>query len=311
VRLLRDQRDYLEERRLSARITVIQVLFGAVLSVYLMTFWYLQVVRADYYRRLSDSNHIRRVTLLPQRGLITDSDERPLVANRVSFNIRLDREKVEDLEALLPRLAAILDMSPATLKDRLAKARGRPRFEPVVLKEDVDLKEVAYIESRRLELPMLSVEIESRRAYPYGPLAAHVLGYVGEASEEQVRQNAEETFDLGDIVGKAGLERQYESILHGGKGWKEVVVNSHGREMQEVGESRSPTPGRALRLTLDLDLQQTLEQAYGDERGSAVFLDAKTGAVLAMISRPAYDPNVFAHRFSQDVWQSLRDRSSR
>lgn len=305
MRLLRDQRDYLEERRLSARITVIQVLFGAVLSVYLMTFWYLQVVRADYYRRLSDSNHIRRVTLLPQRGLITDSDERPLVANRVSFNIRLDREKVEDLEALLPRLAAILDMSPATLKDRLAKARGRPRFEPVVLKEDVDLKEVAYIESRRLELPMLSVEIESRRAYPYGPLAAHVLGYVGEASEEQVRQNAEETFDLGDIVGKAGLERQYESILHGGKGWKEVVVNSHGREMQEVGESRSPTPGRALRLTLDLDLQQTLEQAYGDERGSAVFLDAKTGAVLAMISRPAYDPNVFAHRFSQDVWQSL------
>ncbi|HEV8121091.1 MAG TPA: hypothetical protein VGQ67_08865, partial [Candidatus Polarisedimenticolia bacterium] len=127
MRLLRDQRDYMEERRLGARITVIQVLFGAVLSVYLMTFWYLQVVRADYYRRLSDSNHIRRVTLLPERGLITDSDERPLVANRISFNVRLDREKVDDLEALVPKLAGILNMSPGTVRERLAKARGRPR----------------------------------------------------------------------------------------------------------------------------------------------------------------------------------------
>ncbi|HYV19039.1 MAG TPA: penicillin-binding protein 2 [Verrucomicrobiae bacterium] len=305
MRPLRDPRDYQEERRLGARVTVIQVLFGAVLAVYLMTFWYLQVVRADYYRRLSDSNHLRRVTIAAERGLITDVEERPLVGNRIAFNIRLDREKTENLDALLPRLATVLNVSEATLRDRLARARGRPRFEPVVLKEDVDLKEVAWIEARRLELPMLSVEIESRREYPHGDLAAHVLGYVGEATEEQVKSDPEDLFDLGDIVGKAGLEREYETSLHGIKGWKEVVVNSHGREMQEVGEGRPPSPGHALRLTIDLDLQRTLEEAYGEELGSAVFLDAKTGAVLAMISRPAFDPNVFAHRFSQDVWQSL------
>jgi len=305
MRPARDPRDYLAERRLGARITVIQVLFGAVLAMYLMTFWYLQVVRADYYRRLSDSNHLRRVTIPAERGLITDIGERPLVGNRIAFNIRLDREKTADVDRLLPRLAGVLGVNESTLKDRLARARGRPRFEPVVLKEDVDLKEVAYIEARRLELPMLSVEIESRREYPHGDLAAHVLGYVGEATEEQVKSDPEDLFDLGDIVGKAGLERQYETSLHGIKGWKEVVVNSHGREMQEVGEGRPPSSGHSLRLTIDLELQRILEEAYGQELGSAVFLDAKTGAVLAMISRPAYDPNVFAHRFSEDVWQSL------
>jgi penicillin-binding protein 2 len=305
MRPLRDQKDFLEERRLTARITIIQVLFGSVVAVYLMTFWYLQVVRVDYYTRLSDSNHLRRVTLLPQRGLITDADARPLVGNRIAFNIRLDREKVEDPTRLMPTLSRVLGISEETLRERLGRYRGRPRFEPVVLKEDVDLREVAYIESRRLELPMLSVEIESRRDYPLGPVAAHYLGYVGEVNEDQVRREAGETYDLGDIIGKAGIERQYDPELRGAKGWKEVVVNSHGREMEEVGEGRQPSPGRALRLTLDLDLQRTLEEAYGDESGSAVFMDPHTGAILAMISRPSFDPNVFAHRFSQDVWQSL------
>jgi penicillin-binding protein 2 len=305
VHAARDPKDWLEERRLTIRITIVQVLFGAALAVYLMTFWYLQVVRTDYYTRLSDSNHLRRVTLMPQRGLIADADDRSLVSNRIAFNITLLREKVEDLPALLPTLARVLDIPEATLRERLTRYRGRPRFEPVVLKEDVDLRDVALVESRRLELPMLSVEIESRREYPHGPLAAHALGYVGEVTEEQVRRAAERDYDLGDLVGKAGIERQYDDALRGAKGWKEVVVNSHGREMEEVGEGRQATPGRALQLTVDLDLQQALEDAYGEELGSAVFIDPKSGAVLAMISRPAFDPNVFAHRFSHDVWAAL------
>jgi len=305
VRAVRDPKDWLEERRLTIRITIVQVLFGAALAVYLMTFWYLQVVRTDYYTRLSDSNHLRRVTLMPQRGLIADADDRSLVSNRIAFNIVLLREKVDDLPTLLPTLARVLDIPEDTLRERLGRHRGRPRFEPVVLKEDVDMGDVAFVESRRLELPMLSVEIESRRDYPYGPLAAHALGYVGEATEEQVRRAAERDYDPGDLVGKAGIERQYDDALRGAKGWKEVVVNSHGREMEEVGEGRQATPGRALQLTIDLDLQESLEEAYGEELGSAIFLDPKNGAVLAMISRPAYDPNVFAHRFSHDVWSAL------
>jgi penicillin-binding protein 2 len=297
--------DYYETRRLSTRIQVIQVLFGAVLVLYLFAFWYLQVVKVDYYKRLSDNNRLRHVTLMPLRGVISDDEHRVLANNRIAFNIRLDREKVADMKSFFPRLAEILGVPEKTLSERLARYRGRPAFEPVILKEDVDLAEAAYIESRRLELPMLSVEVESRRNYLYGPLAAHALGYVGEVSEDQIKSDPSGEFDLGEIVGKAGVEKQYDADLKGVKGWKQVVVNSLGREIQEIEEGRKPNPGRAMRLSIDLDLQRALEEAYGDEAGSAVFLDPNSGAVMAMISRPAYDPNVFAHRFSQGTWEGL------
>ncbi len=297
--------DYYEARRLNTRIQVIQVLFGAVLVLYLFAFWYLQVVKVDYYKRLSDNNRLRRVTLMPLRGVISDDEHRVLANSRIAFNIRLDREKVADMKAFFPRLAEILGVPEKTLSERLARYRGRPAFEPVILKEDVDLAEAAYIESRRLELPMLSVEVESRRNYLYGALAAHALGYVGEVSEDQIRSDPSGEFDLGEIVGKAGVEKQYDGDLKGVKGWKQVVVNSLGREIQEIEEGRKPNPGRAMRLSIDLDLQRALEEAYGDDAGSAVFLDPNSGAIMAMISRPAYDPNVFAHRFSQDTWGGL------
>ena len=297
--------DYYEARRLNTRIHVIQVLFGAVLVLYLFAFWYLQIVKVDYYRRLSDNNRLRRVTIMPLRGVITDSEHRVLANNRVAFNVRLDREKVTDMKTFFPRLAGILEMPESTLRDRIARYRGRPVFEPVVLKEDVDLAEAAYIESRRLELRGLSVEVESRRNYLYGPLAAHALGYVGEVSEDQIRTDPSGEYELGEIVGKDGVEKQYDEDLKGDKGWKQVVVNSLGREIQEIEAGRKPDPGRALRLSLDLDLQRALEAAYADEAGSAVFLDPASGAILAIISRPAYDPNVFAHRFSQDIWGGL------
>src|SRR5712692_6613457 len=301
----KDAQDYYEEHRLNTRITIIQVLFGAILFVYLMAFWYLQVVRVEDYRRLSDNNRLRHVTLMPLRGVITDVEHRVLANNRIAFNIRLDREKVPDLRAFLPELSRILAMKETVLRERLARYRTRPRFEPVILKEDVDLAEAAYIESRRLELPMLAVEVESRRNYLYGPLAAHALGYVGEVSEREIKDHPETGYDLGEIVGTAGLERKYDADLKGTKGWKQVVVNSLGREIEEIEGGRRPTPGRALRLTLDLRLQRSLEQAYGEEAGSAVFLDPNSGAVLAVISRPAFDSNIFVHRFSQDTWEAL------
>jgi penicillin-binding protein 2 len=301
----RGSQDYYEARRLTTRLTIIHILFGAVLFVYAMSFWYLQVVKSDHYRKLSDSNRLRRVTLMPLRGVITDAEHRVLANNRIAFNVRLNRERAGNLGEFLPELARILKTPEDTLRQRLHKYRSRPAFEPVLLKEDVDLAEAAYIESRRLELPMLSVEVESRRNYLYGSLAAHVLGFVGEVSEEEMKQAPEGRYDLGEIVGKAGIESRYDEDLRGVKGWKQVVVNSLGREIQEIEEGRKPTPGRSLKLTIDLDLQLALEKAFGDEAGSAVFVDPNSGAVLALISRPAFDPNVFATRFSQDTWQGL------
>ncbi len=301
----KDRQDFYEERRLNTRIRVVQGLFAVVLVLYVMAFWYLQVVKADYYLRLSDNNRLRRVTLRPMRGQITERDRRVLASNRIAFNIRLDREAVPDMEAFLPDLSRILETREETLRERLARYKKRPAFLPVVLKEDVDLAEAAYIESRRLELPMLSVEVEARRLYQNGTLAAHLLGHVGEATDEQIRGAENGEIDMGEIIGQIGIERTYDAVLRGRKGFKQVVVNSLGREIREVGVGRRPAPGHALRLTIDMDLQRTLEKAFGQEAGSAVFLDPESGEVLAMASRPAFDPNVFASRFSQETWEGL------
>src|SRR3989442_10672769 len=237
---------------------------------------------------------------MPLRGVITDAEHRVLANNRVAFNVRLDREKVTDMKTFFPRLARILEMPESTLRDRLSRYRGRPVFEPVFLKEDVDLAEAAYIESRRLELPMLSVEVESRRNYLYGPLAAHALGYVGEVSEDQIRTDPSGEYELGEIVGKAGVERQYDEDLKGDKGWKQVVVNSLGREIQEIEAGRKPDPGRALRLSIDLDLQRALEEAYADEAGSAGVFDPRAGGVLGVVSPPPPHPHRFPPPLSPD-----------
>jgi penicillin-binding protein 2 len=301
----KDLLDYNEDHRLTTRIRIVQALFAGVLILYIMAFWYLQVVKADYYLRLSDNNRLRTATLKPMRGIITGRERGLLASNRIAFNIQLDREAVTDLEAFLPELSRILATSEDTLRARLARYARRPAFIPVVLKEDVDLAEAAYIESRRLELPMLSVEVESRRNYQNGPLAAHILGHVGEATDDQIRSHPKGEYELGEIVGQTGLEHKYDALLRGRKGWKQVVVNSLGREIQEIDEGRRPAPGHALRLTIDLDLQHALEEALGDQSGSAVFLDPNSGEVLAIASHPTFDPNVFASRFSQDTWESL------
>ncbi|MCZ6696868.1 MAG: penicillin-binding protein 2 [Acidobacteria bacterium] len=301
----KDRQDFYEERRLTRRIRVVQALFVAVLILYVMAFWYLQVVKADHYLKLSDNNRLRRVTLRPMRGVISDRERRLLASNRIAFNIRLDREAVPDMKAFLPEMSGILMTSEETLRNRLSRYRSRPAFIPVVLKEDVDLAEAAYIESRRLELPMLSVDLEARRFYQHGPLAAHILGHVGEASDEQIGSRGAGEIEMGEIIGQMGLERSNDDALRGRRGWKQVVVNSLGRTIQEVDVGRRPTPGHAIRLTIDMDLQRVLEEAFGDEAGSGVFLDPQSGEVLAMASMPGFDPNVFAGRFSQDTWNAL------
>jgi len=301
----KDFKDYYEERRLQRRITFCFILISGLFLTYLFNLWYLQVVNGENYRRLADNNRLRQVVLNPLRGTILDRDGRPIVRNRISFNVLLDREKVTDRERIVKTLARILNLPEETIRERIARYRNRPSFEPVIVKEDVDLSEAAYLESRRLELPEISVAIEPKRSYEQGDLAAHALGYVGEISEAQLSKPRYAAYQLGDLVGKAGTESFYDADLTGQKGWKQVIVNSLGREIRELPAGRRPVSGNSLRLTLDLDLQQELEEGFADKTGSGVFLDPDTGEILALVSRPAFDPNIFARRFSVSEWTSL------
>ncbi|MCI0458877.1 MAG: penicillin-binding protein 2 [Gemmataceae bacterium] len=301
----KDYRDYYEERQLVRRMRVVWAAFAALFVLYAGHFWYLQVVRSGDYRELAENNRIRYVAVQPLRGMIYDRHGRLMVKNRVSFNVLLNRDKVSQDEGLLARLARDLGMDVPVLRERWRAHLRRPPFEPVILKEDVDLAEVAYLEARREDFPEVNIGVEPKRQYPLGTVSAHLLGYLGEVSESEMARGEASDAGFGDLVGKAGVELAYDGLLRGRKGLRPVMVNSRGRLIRELELEQQPVPGESLTLSVDLDMQRELAAAFLDNVGAAVFLDARTSEVLALESRPAYDPNEFATHFSLERWEAL------
>jgi penicillin-binding protein 2 len=301
-----EHKEYLLERRLARRVTLFHVAIILLIVSYLLTFWYLQVIRGAEYAQLAENNRLRRIPMPPTRGVIFDRHSEVVASTRPSLNLVLRREGLKDAEGQLRRLETVLGAPYAELHAALQDMSARPTFEPLVVKEDVGLADLAKIEARREWFPSVEVEQTARRDYPDRQSVAHAVGYVGEVSENQLlNQPAEGTLELGDTVGKSGVERAYDDILRGRRGWKLVTVNSLGRQLGEAQNGRAPEDGRQLRLTLDLKLQRALMDAFGEEVGAGVFMDPWTGDVLALASSPAYDPNVFASHVSPGIWQSL------
>jgi penicillin-binding protein 2 len=224
-----------------------------------------------------------------------------LVENRPSFNVLLFPEHADDLDAEVARLARTLEMGEAQIRERVAR---RALFRPVVVKTDVTLADVAALEARRLELPAVSVEVVPLRSYPLAAAAAHALGRVGEISERQLQLPEYEGLNPGALVGQAGLESQYNRSLMGKDGYRRVIVNSRGLEVNEA-QRRPPVDGPALTLTLDSRLQAAMDRAFAGRAGSGVALDPETGEILAMTSTPAYDPNEFTTGIEPAVWARL------
>ena len=305
----KEYRDYYEEQQLGRRMRAVWASFAGVFVLYAGHFWYLQIVRSGEYRELAENNRIRYVAVQPLRGMIYDRHGRLMVKNRVSFNVLLNRDKVAQEEVLLTALARDLALEPAVLRDRLRAHLKRPPFEPVILKEDVDLAEVAYLEARREDFPEVAIDVEPKRQYPLGTVGAHLLGYLGEVSDHERDRNPASDAGTGDLIGKAGVERAYDPLLRGQKGLRPVMVNNRGRRIRELELERQPVAGEDLSLTVDLDMQSELAAAYLDNAGAAVFLDARTSDVLALESRPGFDPNEFATHFSLERWQSLMSDS--
>jgi penicillin-binding protein 2 len=242
---------------------------------------------------------------LATRGTIFDRGSAALAATRPSLDLVVLREDAEDLETQLRRLVPILDSPFEELLERLDRGGGRPAYEPLVLREDVRLEELARIEARRERFSALQVRETARRSYVHGDLFAHVIGYVGEVADAEL--DAAENLRLGDIVGKTGLERGYDARLRGQRGWDLVSVNSLGRRIGSTWVGREPSHGTPLELTLDLELQRELRLALGDETGAGVFMDPRTGEVLAMVSTPAFAPNLFVNGMTTEAWKSITE----
>ena len=295
-------RIYEDLRTVQLRLTVFQHALVVVLGLLAAVFWHLQVVRGKYFRELAENNQSRAVSIAAPRGPLLDRKGRVLVENRPSFNVVLEPEQVDELDATVTRLARVLNMGEGQIRERLAR-RDSP-FRPVVVKADATLEDVAALEARRLELPDVSVDVVPLRSYPLAAAAAHSLGRVGEISERQLQQREFAGLSPGDLVGQAGLELQYNRALMGKDGLRRLIVNSRGREVAEL-HREPPEDGPSLTLTLDEELQSAMEQAFHGRAGSGVALDPETGEILAMTSTPAYDPNQFSTGVEQAVWNRL------
>jgi penicillin-binding protein 2 len=214
------------------------------------------------------------------------------------------RDQKRDLGADADKIAAGLHMPPDELRARLKRMAAVPGYQPLFLKDDITPDELAFIESHKNELPELETIMAHRRLYPRNGFMAHLIGYVGEVSEDMLNQPQFELYNPGDVVGVSGVEKEYNSILMGKNGFRRALVNSHGREVGQLDDARAE-PGKQLKLTIDLDLQIAAEQAIEGKNGAIVAMDPHTGEILAMVSRPTFDPNDFRTKISREEWDRL------
>jgi penicillin-binding protein 2 len=294
-----------EEKLSPAKLHAAQYIIVAVLAVLVIGLWRLQVLDSANYRSLAEANRIRKVPVLAPRGRIFDREGRLIVDNYPSVTCYLLREQVR--QADLPMIANGLHLTVEQLETVLRRFGAVPKYQSIPIKQDITPDEQAFIEAHRNELPELETHDEQRRVYPQDGFAAHVLGYVGEVSEQMLENDSRYAFyEPGDMVGRSGIEATYDAFLRGKNGSRDVIVNSHGKEVGQLGQELA-TPGHDLRLTIDLDVQRAAEKALEGKNGAVVAMDPHTGEILAMASRPTFDPNQFSVRLSHTYWQSILD----
>jgi penicillin-binding protein 2 len=283
------------------RLRLLLIAMLTSLCLLLIRVWYLQVIRSDYFLHLSETNRLRSLRTTSLRGKLFDRHGHVLAENRAAYTLMAIPEDLPPPEQLRPRLRA-LDLDPNV--DIASWYTETTAFKPIPVQRDLPRDRVAYFAEHRMDFPGLFIEVEPVRSYPYHSLAAHVIGYLGEINESQLRRQAGQGYHAGDLIGQAGLERAYESVLRGEYGVRQVEVDAFGREMR-VMAARAPKPGGNLVLSLDLHLQQLAEELLVDHAGSIAALDPRNGQILALASSPAFDPNHFAARLSQAQWTTL------
>jgi penicillin-binding protein 2 len=296
-----------DERPSAWKIAFLQYVIAASFLGLLVGYWRLQIGQHQQYFDLAERNRIRNLPVIAPRGKILDREGRVLADNFPAFSVLLMRESSATLTP--ERMAGIargLQLDPADLQHIIERTASLPRFQPVLLKQAATLEDISFVESHRVEYPELEMIQVRQRLYPKHQLAAALLGYVGEVPEDMIAKLGS-SYRPGDVMGKFGVEGEYNKILSGRDGMRRVVVNSRGQEVEVLPATKDDEahPGNDLRLTIDLDLQRVAEASLGDRAGAVVALDPRTGEVLAMVSHPSFDPNDFAKRIDPQEWNQL------
>jgi penicillin-binding protein 2 len=298
--MVREHRD-----DLVARVRLLSLVVTSLIVVIAVGFWFVQLVQGDYFRALAENNRLRKLPIKAPRGLIYDRHGRLLVENIPSYNLMLDRSHSTDLPKAVAFAASVLGRPLPELTALVESYNAIPDFKPVLLAENLTLAQVSRLGVASLEFPEFDVEIQHLRLYRHREQTAHVLGYLGEATEKEIAA-AEGRYQPGDLVGKKGIEQTYDEVLRGRDGERAVVVDSRGKLLEEYGR-REAVPGRNLVLTLDLELQQEAARwLTGPEKvGAIVAMDPRNGEILAMVSSPSFNPNLFARRLQKADWEAL------
>jgi penicillin-binding protein 2 len=288
----------------AGKIAVFQYATVVIFIILLSAFWRLQVQNPQFYDERAVANSVKSVPIPAPRGRILDRESRDIVDNHASFSLRLARELLKE-EHLRP-IAQGLDLDYDDLMTRVRRYRHRPKYEALPLKEELTPLDLAFVDSHRDFFPELFLVPSHRRVYPQNGMLAHVLGYTGEITEAQLDMPEFARYDQGAVIGQFGIEQQYNDVLMGQDGQRQVIVDNTGQVRQEL-KNKPAVSGTDLKLTIDLDLQSVAELSLEGRNGAIVALDPRNGEVLAMLSHPAFDPNKFAVRIRAADWKEIRD----
>lgn len=294
-------REHLDD--LLRRVRLLLGLFYLLLVVIVGGFWFVQIAQGTYYRELAENNRLRKRPIRAPRGLISDRNGRLLVENIPSYGLLLDRSRSADLATSLAFAASVLERPTDELAATLERSSNQPAFKPVPLAGDLTLADVARFQVESLEHPEFEIAVHHLRLYRHGNQTAHALGYLGEVSEKELADGSQH-YSAGDLVGRKGIEHTYDTQLRGTDGERVVVVNSRGKPLNER-DQRPAQPGASLKISIDLDLQQTAQRLIGDRVGVVLALEPKSGQILALVSSPSYNPNLFARRMDSRQWRDL------
>lgn len=297
------------------RLIFIGIFVFVCFSLLVSRFVWLQIIKHDDYMLLADENRIDIVPVVPNRGLIMDRNGVILARNYSAYTLEITPSKItQDMDVLIDQLSDLVDIQPKHRKRFKKLLEDSKNFESVPIRTRLTDDEVARFIAQRFRFPGVDIQARLFRQYPQGEVASHVIGYIGRISQKdaEIIDDMEDSANYNgtDYIGKEGLEKSYEKILHGNTGFEQVEVSAGGRAVRTLSRT-PPTSGKNLILSIDIELQKVIEEAFGDRRGALVAIEPETGDVLAFVSKPTYDPNLFVEGIDQQSWTELNTSEDR
>ncbi|MBC2705917.1 penicillin-binding protein 2 [Desulfobacula sp.] len=292
-------REWIKQRLIGASVCVLFVF--AVLFFRLI---YLQIIKGEEYRLLSEKNAVRLKSIKPSRGLVFDRNKKLMVDNRPSFNLKIVREDSGDVEETVEKVAKLIQVPFQELMDSITRAGKGAFYKSVILKNDISREQLAIVEAHKFDLPGVHIDIEPTRHYMHTKTATHILGYIGQINRKELKSGNYPNVRSGDLIGRYGIEKSFEKYLRGKRGGRQIEVDANGRTIK-ILKTIDPVAGLDLNLTLDLDLQKTAQKLLENKEGAIVAIDPDNGDILVMASSPSFDQNDFIGGISSKKWKAL------